>query len=209
MPNNFMLNLRDLKQKGVDLNKLIQTNHIRILVLVIYLIGLWLGTMLFTKNSSVSNIVKNGIDYLINSEYLKTFTILISANIGTIAAIFFSGFSACGLITSVGLPCIYGIICALINCCIYSSYKVNGIFFALIVIIPFAVITSLLITALSDNSINLTKKLVKAVAFGEPSKRGEAKTYIFFGLIIIAIECVFILFQAFLITKTGKMILNL
>lgn len=209
MQNNFMLNLRDMKQKGDDFRNSLRSNQIRIMIITVYLTGLWLGTMLFTKNSSVSNIVKNGIDYLINSEYLKTFTILISANLGTIAAIFLSGFSACGLITSVGLPCIYGIICALINCCIYSSYKVNGIFFALIVIIPFAVITSLLITALSDNSINLTKKLVKAVAFGEPSKRGEAKTYILFGLIIIAIECVFILLQAFLITKTGKMILNL
>lgn len=209
MPKNFMLNFRDLKQKGDEFRKSLQSNHLRIMIIAVYLTGLWLGTIIYTKNSSISSIVKNGIDYIIHSDYLKTFTVLIAAKAGAIVAIFFSGFSACGLITSIGLPCIYGIICALINCCIYSNYKVNGIFFALIVIIPFALITSLLITALSDNSINLTKKLVKAVGFGEPSKRGEAKTYIYSGLIIIAIECVFVLLQAFLITKTGIMILNL
>ncbi len=208
MTKNVMLNFRDLKQKGDDLKYSLQTNHVRIMIIVIYLTGLWLGTMLYTKNSSISSVVKNGIDYLINSDYLKTFTVLIAAKAGTIAAIFISGFSACGLITSVGLPCIYGIICAFINCCIYSNYKVNGIFFALIVIIPFAVIMSLLITVLSDNAINLTKNLVKAVAFGEASKRGEAKNYIYSGLIIIALESAFVLLQAFLISKTGELILN-
>lgn len=209
MPNNLMLNFRDLKQKSDNLKITLFSNHIRILIIVIYLAGLWLGTMLYINNGYISSVAKNGIDYLITAEYVTTLMVLLAVKAGTISAIFISGFSACGLPASVGLPCIYGIVCGVINSCIYSTYKLNGIFFSLIIIVPLAVITSLLITALSDNAINLTKKLVKALTFGEADKRGEAKTYIYSGLIIIAIECAVDLLQAFIISKTGEFILTL
>lgn len=209
MQKNITLNIRDLKIKGDDFKNSLYTNQIRILIVLIYLAGLWLGTMLYIKNNSVSNIAQSSLDYLINADYIKIFSILVAAKAGTIATIFISGFSACGLLPCIGLPCIFGIICGTLNSCIYSSYRLNGVFFSLIIIIPFAVVTSLLITALSDNAINLSKQLMKSLALGEGGKRGEAKTYIYSGVIIIIIECVIDLLQAFLISKAGEFILSI
>ena len=209
MPQNIMLNIRELKQKGDIYKNTIYSNRIKLLIIGIFLIGLWLGTILSIKNSYISEFVKNSLNYLINSEYIKSLKVLTLVKSGVILAVFISGFSACGLVTSIGLPCVYGIVFGAVNSYIYSNYKLNGVFFTLIIIIPFAVVTALLITALSDNAVNLTKKVMKSLAFGEEGKRGEAKLYIYTGLIVTAVECVLTLLQSFLLSKTGLLILNL
>ncbi len=209
MPQNIMLNIRELKQKGDIYKNTIYSNRIKLLIIAIFLTGLWLGTILCIKNSYISAFIKNSMDYLINSDYIKSLRILTLLKSGAIIAIFISGFSACGLVTSIGLPCVYGIICGAVNSYIYSNYKLNGVFFTLIIIVPFAVVTTLLITTLSDNAVNLTKKVMKSLAFGEASKRGETKLYAYTGLIVVAIECVLALLQSFLLSKTGLLILNL
>ena len=209
MSQNIMLNIRELKQKGDIYKNTIYSNRIKLLIIGIFLIGLWLGTILSIKNSYVSEFVKNSLNYLINSDYIKSLKVLALVKSGAILAVFISGFSACGLVTSIGLPCVYGIVFGAVNSYIYSNYKLNGVFFTLIIIIPFAVVTALLITALSDNAVNLTKKVMKSLAFGEAGKRGEAKLYFYTGLIVTAVECVLTLLQSFLLSKTGLLILNL
>lgn len=209
MHQNLMLNIRELKQKGDIYKNTIYSNRIKLLIIGIFLAGLWLGTMLVIKNGYINNFIKNGINYLINSDYIKTLKVIAVLNSGAILVVFISGFSACGLVTSIGLPCVYGIICGAANSYIYSNYKLNGVFFTLIIIIPFAVVTTLLITALSDSAVNLTKKVMKSLAFGEAGKRGEVKLYFYTGGIVIIVECVSALLQSFLITKIGLLILNL
>lgn len=208
MPKNLMLNFKDLKQKSVDYKSIFHENHTRILIIALYLIGIWAGTMLYKNNYDISSLTLKGINYIFNSDLLKIFALLMLIKTGSALLVFLCGFSACGMPLIIGLPCIYGIICGLINSCIYQTYKLNGVFFSLIIIVPFAVITSLAITALADNSLNLSKQIVKILALGEAGKRGDVKKYIIYGVIITAGLCITQFIQAILILKPGEMILN-
>ncbi len=209
MGKNLTLNFREFKQKSTDIRSVISDNHIRILIVSVFLLGLWVGTTFFAKNVVISDITRKCIDYIINSEYLKSLIILVAVKSGIVAAIFLSGFSAYGLPVSIGFPCIYGIICGTVNSCIYNTYKLNGVLYSLFIIVPFAVITALIVTALADNAINLSKQLIRSVALGEAGKRGEAKKYIITGIIAISGECLTIILQTLLITNPGNMILSL
>ena len=209
MPKNVMLNFKEIRSKSTGLTNLIRKNAEKVLLVLLIVIGMRLGAIMFSSNLQVSDYTVKIFDFLLGSPIKDVFLILSAVEVAVLLVIFIGGFSACGLPTTLGLPCIYGGICSIMSCCAYSVYKINGVFFAIILIVPFAVVTSLLIIIISNESLIFTKMIIRSLGYGEPSNRGELKLFCLKGISVIAVALITALIQSLLITTIGEKILNI
>ena len=184
-------------------------NRKKLLFCFIFVFGLWFGTAQYIKNSEFFNIIAvKSFNYLTESNYLKSFILLSFINLLIINIAFFSGFNALGLPIILISPFCYGTFTGVVNSWLFVSNKINGVFYSLINIIPFALITSIFIFITCSSSFYFSSKSAKALIFGEATGRGEVKQFLIKHIMISVVILIISFLQTFLIIKlTEKLII--
>ncbi len=209
MHKNITLNFKEIRSRSFDIVKSFRENTDKVLLILLLIVGIRLGAMMYSENCELADYAVKSFNYVLKSAFKEAFLIFAGINGITLIIIIISGFSACGLPASLGLPCVYGIVCSVVISCAYNVYKINGVFFALILIVPFAVLISILMIGISNDSIDLSKKIISAIGFGDVSGRGEVKAFLIKGAAAMAITLIASLIQSLLIIKIGEKILNI
>ncbi len=209
MQKNITLNFKEMRSKLSVLIKIFKENIEKLLLIGLIIIGIRIGSMIFSGNNDISEYAVKALNYILHADLKHIFMIFAAINIITVLLVFTSGFSACGLPATIISPCIYGILCGIASCCAYNIYKINGVFFSLILIVPFAVLISVLIILISNESIKLSKQIIKSIGFGDVSGRGDVKVFLAKGITGCGIALITSFVQSLLISQIGEKILNI
>ena len=208
MTKTVVFNAKYFKNFVLDFLHQAINNRIKILLSVLLIFGIWCGTSIYISNSTVvSELLSNFFGNMAEKGLIKTFLLLMLINCSLILTVFFSGFSAMGLPLILICPCTVGLITGVVNAWLFNTFKLNGVFFSLTVIIPFSLIEAVMLVFLCNESLAQSSKIVKAVFFSQTSERGEVKGFVIRHTVIAALAAISALVQSLLVVNmTGKLL---
>ncbi len=208
MTKTLTLNVGNLRSFFNRTIKEIMNNKRKLILMCLLVFGLWCGTRIYVSYSEIlSAAVENALIRINDFGLAKTIIIMLSVNSIMIISIVFIGFFALGMPLAAALPCAFGITTGIVNSFLFNYYKLNGVFFSLITIIPFCVVISLFLIIMCDESIMLSGRVAGAIFLSEQTGRGEVKTYFIKGLIVLLLTAIIIAIQAFLVVKLNTKLL--
>ena len=209
MKNTLVLNVKDLKIKFESIARQITDNRRKLLIAIMAIVGIWIGVLFYNKNTTADSFADKAINYIVSCSFIKAFIILGAINLAVVLIVFLSGFSAFGLTNAILIPCVYGLIYGLICSHIYKTFSLNGVFFTVVTIVPFAVISTILLIISCNDTIDISGSIIKSIFFAQTGDRGDVKNYTLRHIVIILILSACSLLQAISITYIGEKILSI
>ncbi len=208
MKKSLTLNLKELKTYTSEWLEEIIKNRRKLMLTVLSVFGLWYGTRLYINYSAnIIEVLNRLIQPFINHLTLKSFVVLLILNLMPVLLSFLSGFFVFGMPLSMVSPCISGALTGAVNAWIFSTYRLNGVFFSLLSIIPFAIVTTIMLLVSCNESIILSGQLSKSVFLKETGERGEVKDFFIRHIIIMAVTVAVTFLQVITITNLcGKLL---
>lgn len=208
MKKSLTLNLKDVKSYTTEWFEQLTKNRRKLILTVLSVFGIWCGTKLYIScTDNISEILSNVLQIFSNRLILKTFIVLIIINLMPVIISFLNGFFVFGMPFLMLSPCLSGVLIGIVNAWIFSVYKLNGVFFSLLSVIPFAVAVMIMLLVSNNESIALSVQLSKAVFLNETGDRGEVKDYFIRHTIIIAVIVAVTLLQStVIINLSGRLL---
>ncbi len=202
------LNIGSLKDIFIKTLSEIATNKNKILFMLVFIIGLFFGKTLYLNNYEYLNtLFSKCFVFMSDSRLAIGLCILFLLNTGLLIISFFNGFNALGLPIITVIPSVFGVVLGAVTSCLYAEFYLNGVFFAVLSIIPFSLISALFIIASCNSSVRLSSKTAKSVLFGEATSGGEVKSFLISHLIMLAVILISSLLQFLLISKLSEKLL--
>lgn len=186
MKKTMTLNLKDVKTFASDWLEEIIKNRRKLILTVLYVIGLWCGTRIYIADSgNVSYSLSALLQLFEGRKLLKTFALLLIVNLTPIIISFLNGFFAFGMPISMLSPCISGMAAGVLNAWLFSCYRLHGVIFSLISVVAFGVVITIMLLVSCNESIMLSGQLAKSIFLKDAGERGEVKDFFIRHLIII------------------------
>ena len=187
MKRTMTVNLKNIKFISSDIFEQIIKNRRKLLLTVLSVFGLWCGTRIYiTESEIISEYFSFYTEIIKNQQISKAYIILLIINILPFLITFKNGLFALGSAVIMFCPCLSGILTGVINAWSYNNFRINGVFFSLLAIIPFAVIINIIIITSSDKSIIVSKTITELLFSDKSGNRGEVKEFFIRQLIIFA-----------------------
>ena len=200
MKKAMTVNLKDIKTVTSDFLEKIIKNRRKLILTVLSVFGLWCGTKIYiTEPEMVSNYLSNYTETIAQQHLTKAYIILLIINILPIVISMKNGFYALGSPIIMLCPCLSGILTGVINAWTFNNFRLNGVFFSLLSIIPFAVITMIININSSNESLDLSKVIAESLLLNKTNSRGEVKGFLIKQTVTIAIISILTLLQTIII----------
>ena len=200
MKKTITLNLKDIKTVMQNSIQTTLINRQKLILTVLSVFGIWFGTKLFIAGQgTICGLISNFIDKKSNPDITEIFIIQMIINALPILISFTNGFVAFGTPIIMLNQCSAGIIIGIINAWTFSAYRLNGVFFSLMSIIPFGLLIMIMLIISSNESVKISKRIAKSILNTDQSERGEVKEFFVKEAIIITITIVITLLQTFII----------
>ena len=180
-------------------------------LIVLYLLfsgGCVAGAMIYTKShGEIAPITQTLLEKALNCSFVKLVTAFISTYILCILVTFFSSFNALGLPLIMICPTASGTIFSLINSHLYNSYRIDGVIFSIVLIIPAAVVFSILLLTACNEALIMSGTVAQTIFTKQAGNRGELRDFFIRYLIITAVCIVISIIQSACIYKLGELLL--
>lgn len=184
-------------------------NKNKLLFMLIFIIGLYLGKVLYLNNYEyLSSLISECFVFISGAGFTVGLAVLFALNAALPVISFFNGFNALGLPVITIIPPVCGILWGTVISCLYAKFNLNGVFYSILSIIPFTVVAVLFLISSCSSSIGLSSKTAKSVILGEPASRGEVRSFLFSHLIMLGIVLLCSLLQFLLIGKLTEKLLT-
>jgi len=196
MKKAMILNSKYIKNYASEWLEEIIKNRRKLILTVLTVFGLWCGTKVYISHSvNVSDLLSISLRLMAERKLIKVCIILLLINLIPIFISFLNGFFAFGMPVSMLSPCLSGVLTGVINAWLFSTYKLNGVFFSLVAVVPFAVAITIMLLVSCNESIMLSGQLTKLIFLKETGERGEVKDFFVRHLIIISVTVAITLLQ--------------
>jgi hypothetical protein len=208
MKKSVTLNLKEVRNYTSGWFAEIIINRLKLILTVLAVFGLWCGTRLYISyNANISELMNRFSAVFSSRSIIKSFIVLLVINLMPILLSFLNGFFVFGMPFSMICPCLSGVLTGAVNAWIFSDYRLNGVFFSLLSVIPFAVAITIMLLISCNESIILSGQLSKSVFLKETGDRGEVRDFFIRHIIIIAVTAVISFLQVILIINLcGKLL---
>ena len=209
MKKTMTVNLKDVKNYATDWLDEIIKNRRKLILTVLSVFGLWCGAKVYIEYSyNVSEFLSTLMRLVSEGRILKAFVMLLIINLVPILLSFLNGFFAFGMPLSMLSPCLSGIIIGVINAWLFSAYRLNGVFFSLLSLVPFAVGITIMLLVSCNESILLSGQITKLIFLKETGESGEVKDFFIRHLIIISVSVAITLVQTVVMVNLyGKLLI--
>ncbi len=200
MKKAITLNVKDLKININNNYKIIIMNRLKLILAVLSVFGLWCGTRIFiSEQKAIDTILLQYADIIKEQSLGKLFVLILIINLLPIIISFLNGFFAFGTPLTIISPFLSCIFIGIFNTWTFSSYRLNGVFFSLLSVVPFSVIIMILLIISSNESSVFSKRIARSVFMYEIGDRGEVKTYFSRQAVIICVTVVLSFLQTIIL----------
>lgn len=204
MVRSMTLNLKALKFNAADYALELRKNWRMIVCCALFCVGVFSGTLAFKSlDSSVIEAINSFIIDLTVSSFGKCMRYIVIEALIFVLLAFISAFSGFGLPIIILCPILKGFIYGVINTVLYEAYRINGVIFAAIIVIPAVVLNTVLLIIGCNESTILSGEIAKSI-FGAKQGRGEIKDLLLRYLIIAAVTVITACVQALCISGFGE-----
>lgn len=179
-----------------------------ILLVVLFICGMFTGAAIY-KNSgeNISETISDKFSGILEYGFSKIFIILFIAAIIPLLISFFNSFNALGMPVILFVPAFYGFTISLLSSFLYTNYRKDGVIFALVLIFPAAVINTLMLIAVNNESLILSGIVSRNVFSSHKEGRGETKAFFLRYITAAVVTAVTCAADALAVTAIGKSLL--
>lgn len=187
------VNLKGFKFSAYQFKEDIINNWRLILLFLMFLSGVLLGAVTFKNfDESITGILQNKLPEMLEYSFSKLFFMILAASLIPLLICFINSFSALGLPMILIIPLLCGFGISLISSYFYSAYKVDGAIFSILLILPAAIINTLMLLICSNESLILSGIISRNVFSVSKEGRGKLKSFFaryLVGAVIIDLTC--------------------
>ncbi len=196
MKKALTVNLKDTKIIVLNSFEKIIKNRRKLILTVLSVFGIWCGTKIYTTEpATICKYLSAYAEIMTQQHITEAYIILLVINILPIIITITNGFFAFGTPIITISPYLSGVFIGIINAWSFNVYRLNGVFFSLLSVIPFAVIIIIMLINSSNESMNVSKKIAKSIFLKETGDRGEVKEFFIKQSITIALIIIITLLQ--------------
>ncbi len=202
------LNLKELNFSADRIKEEAAKNWRLILLYLLFLSGCVSGALHYSNSAEkLTAAAQTVIEKLIENDFLQNLKIISLVCFIPIVICVLSSFSALGLPFILVCPALSGGIVSFLISHLYCVYRVDGVVFSLILLIPSIVIISVMLLVGCNEAVILSG-IVASNTFSRQYKgRGELRDYIIRFVVIAVVYAVVIILQAVCIARFGKALL--
>lgn len=200
MKKTLTLNLKDIKTVMQNFIETTLINRQKLILTVLSVFGIWCGTRLFIAGQeTIRELISSCINEKSITDRAELIIIQMFINVLPILIAFTNGFFVLGTPIIMLNQCMAGVIIGIINAWTFSVYRLNGVLFSLISIIPFSLLITIMLIISSNESIKISKRIAKSIFNIDQNERGEVKEFLVKEAIITTISVALTILQTFII----------
>ncbi len=204
----MMLNFKEFRLPLEEIREDINKNWRVLIMFALFFCGMLLGTSIYSKSpEAIGNYIDGLPEKIQQTSFSSIFTVLLLGAAAPLILAFFSGFSAIGLPVVLAIPGIFGTAISLINSYLYNAYKIDGVVFSLILILPAAVAQTVFQLLGCSRALAFSSLIAQNAFSQKKESRGEAKLYILSNVVILTVIIGICALQAACIKKFGSSLL--
>lgn len=202
------LNLKGLGFSFKDFWEEIKKSWRIILLFLLFQCGMISGSLFFQNSAEITkNYFEIKCDEILEYSFTKLIIISICIYMIPLIISFISSFSAIGMPVIIMLPVIIGFVVSNICSFLYSSYRIDGVIFTILLIFPSAIINTLLFLIGCNESLILSGIITRNIFSVSKEGRGDLRLFFLRYIIIAAITIVTAAICAFSIGSVGNKLL--
>ncbi len=202
------VNLKGIGYSFEELKNEAVKNWRMLLLVLLFICGMLTGAALYKNfGENISKSIADNFSEILKYSFLRVFLIIFIAAIIPLLISFFNSFNALGMPVILFIPAFYGLVISFLSSFLYTNYRKDGVIFALVLIFPAAVINTLMLIAVNNESLILSGIVSRNVFSSHKEGRGETKAFFLRYITAALITAVTCAADALAITAIGKNLL--
>ncbi len=202
------VNLKGLEISSAEIKEEI-TKSWRLIMLFLLLLGGMISGAFFYKRigTDFSQIITEKMTLLLDSGFAKILAVTGSVMLLSIVLCIINSFSALGMPLLLIIPPVFGFLLSILCSYFYTTYRIDGVVFSLLLIFPAAVINVLMLLIGCNESLILSGIVSRNVFSSNKEGRGELKAFFARYGVIIIITLLVCIIDSIAISAIGKSLL--